>query len=160
MAEGTSPIGVEPAGLLLKPRAVQTEKVRQELRVGVVTGSAELSETLGLSLLAGRRLTPADLGAAPARAVVTASFAQALWPGQNPLGKVFQMPQGRFGRSEVVGVARDFVYGSFSRPATGAVVTVSSSPGGSRVHYIGLRRTPSSRACERPPGRRCRERRG
>ena len=89
-----------------------------------------------MPLVAGRALTASDAGVSPAPALMTASLGQTLWPGGNPLGKVVSSPGMRFGRIQVVGVTRDFVFGSFARPATGVVMTVSNSPRGARAQYI------------------------
>ena len=136
VAEGSSPIGLEPATFLLKPTSVEADGVRREVLLGRITGSAELAKALGVPLVAGRALTASDAGVSPAPALMTASLGQTLWPGGNPLGQVFSSPGMRFGRNQVVGVTRDFVYGSFARPATGVVMTVSNSPRGARAQYI------------------------
>jgi putative ABC transport system permease protein len=67
---------------------------------------------------------------------VTASLARALWPGENPVGKVFWSPGTRFGRTQVAGVTADFVFGSFSRSATGVVLTTSDRAMGVQAEYI------------------------
>lgn len=44
-------------------------------------------ETMGIPLLDGRDLGPGDDAQAPPVAVVSRSFAESSWPGENPLGK-------------------------------------------------------------------------
>jgi putative ABC transport system permease protein len=52
--------------------------------------TAQHVQALGLHLIAGRNLTHDDVYTArPDVALVNEAFAQANWPGQNPLGKVF-----------------------------------------------------------------------
>jgi putative ABC transport system permease protein len=82
-----------------------------------------LLPTLGVPLLAGRGLTAEDATTKPSPAVVTASLARMLWPAEDPLGQVLSLGPGRGGgKYQVVGIARDFIFGSFSRPAAGVVV--------------------------------------
>jgi hypothetical protein len=53
-----------------------------------------------------------------------------LWPAEDPLGHVVSVGEGRGGgRYEIVGIARDFAFGSLSRPATGVVVVTAHEHG-------------------------------
>ena len=72
--------------------------------------------TLGIRLLKGRDVAEADTGAAPQAAVVSESFAERYWPGQDPLGRRFHFgllgstdgrSLGAFQDRTVVGVAGD-----------------------------------------------------
>ncbi|PYS95846.1 MAG: hypothetical protein DMF65_13740, partial [Acidobacteria bacterium] len=74
-------------------------------------------KTMGTHLVRGREFTDADREGAPAVAVVNESLADALWPGEDPLGKhlSFEGPEGPF--LEVVGVARDVKYRSLGEHA-------------------------------------------
>ena len=53
--------------------------------------SPETFETLGIPLVAGRRLTPADRADAPPVAVVSQSLARRFWPDQSALGQRFRV---------------------------------------------------------------------
>jgi predicted permease len=61
-------------------------------------------QTMGIPLLRGRDIEDADTGTRPWVAVVSASFAERYWPGQDPVGKTF----GHLDRTRtVVGVVGD-----------------------------------------------------
>lgn len=124
VADGAPPIGPDRARLLLSPRVVDTEGRRLALPVAAMNGGPDLLPTLGLPLLEGRALTAADATTTPTPAIVTVSLARMLWPGEDPLGKVFRFPGGRSTAYQLVGLTRDFVVGSLARPAAGVVVTV------------------------------------
>lgn len=47
-------------------------------------------QALGVPLLRGRRLTPADRAGGPPVALISASLAEALWPGEDPLGRTIR----------------------------------------------------------------------
>ena len=138
IVSGRSPIGPEFAASLQRPMSIELDSRQQELRVGRVnTAGAEWLSTLGVPILAGRGLTTADGTTKPMPTVVTASLAQRLWPGENPLGQVINRPS-RTGPLLVVGVAADFVFGSLLRPATGVLMTAwNLDPG--PVGYWALR---------------------
>jgi len=136
VATGLPPVGPEAANALLVPGGVETRGERRELLLGRMSVSPALLRTLGIPILAGRGLTASDATANPSPAVVTASLADRLWPGANPLGQVLSLP-GRGGcRCQVVGIARDFTFGSFSRPATGVVMTAGSGRFGIEPHFV------------------------
>jgi putative ABC transport system permease protein len=64
--------------------------------------------TIGTSVLQGRAFTDADREGAPAVVIVSASTAQSLWPGEDPIGKRVQL--GRARELAVVGVVPDTRY--------------------------------------------------
>jgi predicted permease len=130
VAEGASPIDPDATTRLLAPTVVETEGMKRELHVATMSGSPELLSALSLPLLAGRALTSADAATKPMSVIVTDSLARLLWSGENPLGKLLSCGGRRSGWCQVVGVTRDFVYGSFTRPAAGIVVSVDSGHGG------------------------------
>lgn len=61
-------------------------------------------ETLGIPLTRGRDVNDFDTRLAPAVAVVSGSFARTHWPGQDPIGRVFDVT---FQDRIVVGIAGD-----------------------------------------------------
>jgi predicted permease len=72
--------------------------------------SPSLFDVMGIPILRGRAFTEHDDNRAPPVAVVSQRLVDALWPGQDPLGKMFVMPAARGPRQlpiQVVGVARD-----------------------------------------------------
>jgi hypothetical protein len=99
-------------------------------------GGAELLATIGVPILSGRGLTDADATTSPLPAVVTAGLAESLWPGEDPLGQLLSMQEGRQGgRYVVVGIAHDFCFGSFSRPAAGVLITAWHDAFGIEPHF-------------------------
>ena len=71
------------------------------------TVSADYFRTMGTRIVRGRGLTGADAERAPRVAVVGASMASVLWPGQDPIGKCFRMGADTAPCTYVVGVAED-----------------------------------------------------
>src|SRR5260370_5914398 len=68
--------------------------------VDVYGASPAYFQTLGLPLVRGREFQETDRSAV----VVSQALARVLWPRQDPIGKLLQLPDGRV---TVVGVARD-----------------------------------------------------
>jgi predicted permease len=71
--------------------------------VATVWADDTFFDALGIPILKGRGLRPADSAGAPAVAVVNQSLANAYWPGQNPVGKRIRVNDARW--VEVVGVS-------------------------------------------------------
>jgi predicted permease len=84
--------------------------------------SADYFRALGIPMLAGRALTPADRAGSPAVAIVNESGARRFWPGENPIGKRvwFGTTTGPFSDPahavEIVGVAGDVKFGGVDQP--------------------------------------------
>jgi predicted permease len=84
--------------------------------------SADYFRALGIPVLAGRVLTPADRAGSPPVAVVNESGARRFWPGENPIGKRvwFGTTTGPFSDPahavEVVGVVGDVKYEGVDQP--------------------------------------------
>jgi predicted permease len=65
-------------------------------------------ETLGIPLLSGRGISASDDENTPKVCVVTADFARAYFPGQDPIGHHFTFQrEGAQHKAEIVGVAKD-----------------------------------------------------
>ena len=78
-------------------------------------------ETLGVPLLRGRHLSPADTERAPAVAVINSSMANKYFPNENPLGKRIQLgatPDNTVPTMEIVGVVGDVRPGLGDEPQT------------------------------------------
>jgi predicted permease len=76
--------------------------------------TANYFETLGIPLLQGRLITPADKEKAPAVVLINATMAKTYFPGENPLGKRMQIgatPESEVPWMEVVGVVGDVTQG-------------------------------------------------
>jgi predicted permease len=84
--------------------------------------SADYFRTLGIPVIAGRTLTPADRAGSPPVAVVNETGARRFWPGDNPIGKRvwFGTTTGPFADSahavEIVGVVGDVKYEGVEQP--------------------------------------------
>jgi predicted permease len=84
--------------------------------------SADYFRTLGIPILAGRALTPADRAGSQPVAIVNESGARRFWPGENPIGKRvwFGSTTGPFSDParavEIVGVAGDVKYEGVDQP--------------------------------------------
>lgn len=68
---------------------------------------------MGTSILRGRGFTAADAGGTPV-AVVSAGMANALWPGEDPIGKCLRFSSATGPCTAVVGVAEDVVQTSIT----------------------------------------------
>ena len=69
--------------------------------------------TMGIPLVSGREFTNADDVSTPAVAVINEKMAAQYWPGQDPIGRRFQV-NGK--ATQVVGVARVSKYGNLLEP--------------------------------------------
>jgi hypothetical protein len=129
VARGSIPIGPERMNDVLTPKTVEAAGAERKLVVGNLWGGPALAAALGVPLLSGRVLTPDDAagrgGVSPA--LITASLARALWPAGDSVGQIVVINRSiRYG---VVGVVRDFAYGSMSQPVAGVIVRVSEGSG-------------------------------
>jgi predicted permease len=75
--------------------------------------------TMGIPLRQGRAIEPADR--THPVTVISATTAQRLWPGQNPLGKRFHLGDPSAPALEVIGVAGDVSAGSLQKQANPTV---------------------------------------
>ena len=75
-------------------------------------------ETMGMTLVLGRRLDARDTAEAARVAVVNETMAKQFFPGESPLGERFWAARTRTGQPiEIVGVVRDAKYASLREPA-------------------------------------------
>lgn len=75
-------------------------------------------KTLGIPLLRGRDFTRQESDAGAHVAVISANAARRFWPGENPLGRHFQLDMhftGKLTEFEVVGIAKDVRFTSLTR---------------------------------------------
>jgi macrolide transport system ATP-binding/permease protein len=111
----------------LPPFAWSTEMVRtagvpEGVRATLHVVGPDYFPTMGLSPKAGRTLDAADRDRPDAMAVINQNLAEALWPGQNPLGKTMTLRALGFrgpsdvetDRVEVVGVAPNAFVAGFN----------------------------------------------
>jgi putative ABC transport system permease protein len=78
-------------------------------------GTTDYFRTVGTRLMRGRGFLPSDTGGAPPVVVVASAMAQALWPGQDPIGRCLYLHIGpdRPPCRTVVGLAADVRAESF-----------------------------------------------
>jgi putative ABC transport system permease protein len=78
--------------------------------------SPDYFRTMGIPILQGRDFEERDTADAPPVAVVSATLARTVWPGQDPLGKRLRF-KGAERWLTVVGVVGDVKHGAFTDPA-------------------------------------------
>ncbi len=136
VAEGIPPIGLDALRFSPMPRTVVADERELQLWAVVLPGSPNLLSALGVPILMGRPLSTEDASAVPHPVVITQSLAERLWPGRRPLGKTLNLPQVRSGAYLVVGVARDFTFGSLTGPKRAVVVTVGHGLSGRMSQFV------------------------
>jgi len=133
VADGLPPIGPSDRFVIKKLKAQERD---YDVSVAQLRGSPEMLSVLGVPILRGRSLTAADSMAAPYPAVVTESLARRLWPDGDPLGQPLRAPVSRYGPFTVVGIARDFAFGSLTDPGEGAVITAQPNLNGMTSFFV------------------------
>jgi putative ABC transport system permease protein len=100
----TLPLG-NAGGILLSITVDGMPEVKDDQRPGPLQlyASSGYFRAIGMPIIAGRSLTPADDSLAPSVAVINETMAKMYWPGVNPIGRTFQL----FNRVTVVGIAHD-----------------------------------------------------
>jgi predicted permease len=81
--------------------------------------SAEYFQTMGTRIVRGRGITTADRVGTPGVVLVSEAMAQALWPGQDALGKCIKFGSDTTPCSTVVGVTEDIRQSSISEKEGG-----------------------------------------
>jgi predicted permease len=69
--------------------------------------SSNYFETLGIPILEGRSFSDQEMRGGRPVAIINEAMARQVWPGQNPLGKLFRLGPASAPFTEVVGVAKD-----------------------------------------------------
>jgi ABC-type antimicrobial peptide transport system permease subunit len=87
------------------------------------TVSAGFFRTLGVGLLSGREFDTRDTVAAPKVGIVNRMLAARLWPGADPVGRIVEVNAKKI---QIVGVVRDFSYGSVWEGAQPALYIADS----------------------------------
>jgi putative ABC transport system permease protein len=87
--------------------------------VRLTSVSAEYFRVMGIPLVSGRLLTPADHADAPLVAVVNECLAKDRFPGQNAVGQYVSRHKDT--KSRIVGVVKDSWQSKYDQPITGAV---------------------------------------
>jgi hypothetical protein len=98
------------------------------------------AEALGVRLLEGRLFTDQDRAGSLPVTIVTERMAQALWPGQSPLGRCFHHGDGEAPCSEVIGVVADIHrQGIQEDPFLLYLMPLEQSAGGRDPDYLFVR---------------------
>jgi predicted permease len=80
--------------------------------ISLVVVSPTFFETMEMSLVAGRALTPRDTANAPSVVVINEAAARKYFPNESPIGRRFGSSVDQSGRQEIVGILRDAKYNS------------------------------------------------
>ena len=83
MGMETTMIDIQPEGQVLNGKFKNEPAVKNIVQPGYF-------DTIGVPLISGRGFTEADTATAPLVAVVNDTLAKKMWPGQNPVGKIFR----------------------------------------------------------------------
>ena len=98
-------------------------------------------QTMGIPLVKGRDFSAADAPEAPAVAIVNETLAQRVWPGEDPLGKVFLNGETRV---EIVGVARNSKIRSVGEEPLPALYTAFTQNPSNTLAVVARARAPGS----------------
>jgi predicted permease len=85
----------------------------EDMAIEISQVGADYFKTMGITIVTGRGIGPADRDGSAPVVVVNEAFANRFWPGQDPLGR--QVDQGR-GSATVVGVSRNGRYDNIADP--------------------------------------------
>jgi putative ABC transport system permease protein len=81
------------------------------IRVGSDSVTPGFFDTIGIARIAGRDFNAADKAGSQLVVIINNALARALFPNQNPIGKILKIPVGKQdGQYEIVGVAADTHY--------------------------------------------------
>ncbi|MBZ5496592.1 MAG: ABC transporter permease [Acidobacteriia bacterium] len=100
------PMGGRRGGTDVSISTANDPAEKRTLQVDFNIVSPKYFETVGLPLVRGRAFTSYDRAGAAAAAIVNEQWAQQFWPGQDPVGKRFEVEQPRR-TVEIMGVVRD-----------------------------------------------------
>jgi predicted permease len=100
------PMGGRRGGTNVSIDTPEHPSKKRTLQVDFNVISPAYFETVGIPLVRGRAFTGYDREGAPAVAIVNEEWARRFWPGQDPIGKRFDLPRQRQ-TVEAVGVVTD-----------------------------------------------------
>ncbi len=105
------PLDFDGTGVFLVRESPNSREDDTAYRVGIAAVMPAYFQTMGVRLLEGRDFSDHDAESQPRVAVVNQTLAQQTWPGEDPLGKRFNLP-GLSEQIEVIGIAQDGKYNS------------------------------------------------
>ncbi|HET7871873.1 MAG TPA: ABC transporter permease [Terriglobales bacterium] len=98
------------------PEGYQPTKGQQNASLLYDVVDEHYFDTMKVGIVSGRAFTAGDKEGTPRVAIVNQEFARHYWPGQDPLGKRFQLDTEKGPYVQVVGVAKDSKYAWISEP--------------------------------------------
>lgn len=117
--------------------------------IGCNSVSATYFDTMRLPIAHGRAFAEQDSATSKRVAIVNETMAARLWPGQEPIGKRFDLPSVPGGLWEVVGVAHDSKYlAVFESPLPYFYLPLAQHPDFLRVVQVRSSRPPQTVAAE------------
>jgi putative ABC transport system permease protein len=84
--------------------------------IGVHAVNAGYFQSMGIPLLRGRELSETDTASSTSVVVINQKLAEVLWPGQDPIGKHFNILDDK--PSEVVGVVGNVLHNGLAEPVS------------------------------------------
>jgi len=116
-------------GLSYPPVTIDTPTGELDGAIHTAGISPRFFQSMGIPLISGRIFTQDDRQGTPPVAIVNQSLARQYWPGENPLGRRLRINNGDEPPwLEVVGVAKDFLYGLQEPPFPAIYYPMASSP--------------------------------
>ena len=101
--------------------------------------------TLGIALVRGRELAPADTAGAAPVAVINETLARGLWPGRDPVGRRLTLGFETTAAHTIVGVVRDVHHFGLAAPAAPEVyVSHLQHPASEMTLVVRARRDPAA----------------
>ena len=127
---------VEPSAVYRRgeepPLATPDSATSARFRVFVDRVSPGTLEALAIPLLVGRTIAPTDVASAEHVVIVSRRMADAIWPNENPIGRLLVWPDRRGTRREpmrVVGVVGDIAYAGLTKgPVPTMYVPLAQQP--------------------------------
>jgi len=104
----SQPLGYNFGGYVAFPEGANSSATRAATGSNSVTPA--FFDTLRIPIVRGRAFTDRDVKGAPRAGIVNETLADRFWPGADPLGKRFYVPETGDEAWQVVGVARDAKY--------------------------------------------------
>jgi predicted permease len=101
-----SPLMLSEGGIAVKATFPSHPELREPVEIKFNAVSPGFLEVIGTRVVRGRGITGADTANAPVIILVNRTMAQKYWPGQDPIGQVVHLADGKVD-ARVVGVTED-----------------------------------------------------
>jgi len=134
--------GRKETGLTIEGQ--EARKKSEAISVVVNTVDLNYFSTMGIPLVEGRDFSENDRDVSTPAAIINDTMAAKYWPNQDPLGKRFQLPQGK-SFLQVVGVAKTTNYQTLGEPPQACVyLPLRQNYADSMILYLRSERDPSA----------------